>query len=90
MKYDFTIQPNPVKIQGIEAASDVEAQGKLRKMMEEQADSILDAVRKSRWTVTLVQQYETYMPTSTEDLGVASTAQSEAKLDDALEENLFE
>ena len=54
MKYDFTIQPNPVKIQGIEAASDVEAQGKLRKMMEEQADSILDAVRKSRWTVTLV------------------------------------
>ena len=90
MKYDFTIQPNPVKIQGIEAASDVEAQGKLRKTMEEQADSILDAVRKSRWTVTLVQQYETYMPASTEDLGVASTAQSEAKLDDALEENLFE
>lgn len=90
MKYDFTIQPNPVKIQGIEAASDVEAQGKLRKMMEEQAGSILDAVRKSRWTVTLVQQYETYMPTSTEDLGVASTAQSEARTDDALEENLFE
>ena len=30
------------------------------------------------------------MPASTEDLGVASTAQSEAKLDDALEENLFE
>ena len=90
MKYDFAIQPNPVKIQGIEAVSDVEAQGKLRKMMEEQADSILDAVRKSRWTVTLVQQYETYMPTSTEDLGVASTTQSEAKLDDALEENLFE
>lgn len=68
----------------------MEAQGKLRKMMKEQADSILDAVRKSRWTVTLVQQYETYMPTSTEDLGVASTAQSEAKLDDALEENMFE
>lgn len=90
MKYDFTIQPNPVKIQGIEAASDVEAQGKLRKMMEEQADSILDAVRKSRWTVTLVQQYETYMPTSTEDLGVASTAQSEARTDNVLEENLFE
>ena len=34
MKYDFTIQPMPVRIPGIEAQNDVEAQEKLQEMMD--------------------------------------------------------
>lgn len=104
MKYDFTIQPMPVRIPGIEAANDVEAQGKLQGIMNSQTDRILEAVRQSRWTVTLVHQSETYIgtdtarlassansgmePPSRPDPGVEATEKSEARTDDL--EGLFE
>lgn len=102
MKYDFTIQPNPVRIPGIEAENDVDAQRKLQDIMDNQTDRILEAVRYSRWTTTLVHQSETYIGTDTAKLdpgmvvpsrldpGVEATRQSEARTDDVLEENLFE
>lgn len=105
MKYDFTIQPMPVRIPGIEAANDVEAQGKLQEMMDSRTDKILEAVRQSRWTVTLVRQYETRIGTDTArlatptiprpeaesrpDPGVEATVKSEARTDDVLEQDLF-
>lgn len=92
MKYDFTIQPMPVRIPGIEADNDVEAQGKLQEIMDSQTDKILEAVRQSRWTVTLVRQYETHIGTETPsrpDPGVEATEKSEARTDDDLE-GLFE
>ena len=105
MKYDFTIQPMPVRIPGIEAGNDVEAQEKLQEMMDSQTDRILEAVRQSRWTVTLVRQSETYIGTDTArlaslanhgtetpsrpDPGVEATERSEARTDGDLE-GLFE
>lgn len=89
MKYDFTIQPMPVRIPGIEADNDAEAQRKLQDIMDSQTDKILEAVRQSRWTVTLVHQSETYIGTSTADMGVEATEKSEARTDDILDENLF-
>ena len=91
MKYDFTIQPMPVRIPGIEAANDVEAQGKLQEIMDSQTDRILEAVRQSRWTVTLVRQSEMLIGTETPrpDPGVEATERSEARTDGDLE-GLFE
>lgn len=105
MKYDFTIQPMPVRIPGIEAGNDVEAQEKLQEMMDSQTDRILEAVRQSRWTVTLVRQSETYIGTDTArlaslanpgaetpsrpDPGVEATKRSEARTDGMLEQDLF-
>lgn len=91
MKYDFTIQPMPVRIPGIEAANDVEAQGKLQEIMDSQTEKILEAVRQSRWTVTLVHQSETYIGTEAPrpDPGVEATEKSEARTDDVLEQDLF-
>lgn len=104
MKYDFTIQPMPVRIPGIEAGNDVEAQEKLQEMMDSQTDRILEAVRQSRWTVTLVHQSETWIGTGTAQLaaptipgaetprpdpGVEATEKSEARTDGDLE-GLFE
>ena len=91
MKYDFTIQPLPVRIPGIEAENDVEAQGKLQEIMDSQTDRILEAVRQSRWTVTLVRQSETHIGTETPrpDPGVEATKRSEARTDADLE-GLFE
>lgn len=104
MEYDFTIQPMPVRIPGIKAENDVEAQGKLQKIMDSQTEKILEAVRQSRWTATLVRQSETYIGTgtarlatptiprpeteSTVDPGVEATKRSEARTDDL--EGLFE
>lgn len=90
MKYDFTIQPMPVRIPGIEAANDNEAREKLQGIMDNQTESIMAALRQSRWTVTLVQQSETYISSSTYDLGVAATEQSEAKLDDEKKDDVLE
>lgn len=105
MKYDFTIQPMPVRIPGIEAGNDVEAQEKLQEIMDSQTEKILEAVRQSRWTVTLVHQSETYIGTDTArlaspanpgmetlsrpDPGVEATEKSEARTDADLE-GLFE
>ena len=92
MKYDFTIQPMPVRIPGIEAENDVEAQAKLQEIMNSQTDRILEAVRQSRWTVTLVRQSETHIGTeapSRPDPGVEATEKSEARTDGDLED-LFE
>lgn len=91
MKYDFTIQPMPVRIPGIEAENDVEAQGKLQEIMDSQTDRILEAVRQSRWTVTLVRQSEMLIGTETPrpDPGVEATERSEARTDGDLE-GLFE
>lgn len=104
MKYDFTIQPMPVRIPGIEAGNDVEAQEKLQEMMDSQTDRILEAARQSRWTVTLVRQSETYIGTDTArlaslanhgtetprpDPGVEATKRSEARTDGMLEQGLF-
>lgn len=91
MKYDFTIQPMPVRIPGIEAENDAEAQGKLQEIMNSQTDRILEAVRQSRWTATLVCQYETHigMETPRPDPGVEATEKSEARTDDDIE-GLFE
>lgn len=101
MKYDFTIQPNPVRIPGIEAENDVQASNRLQDIMDTQTDRVLEAVRHSRWTVTLVRTEETYIhteypdtATDTEtpipDPGVEATEKSEARTDNVLEENLFE
>lgn len=91
MKYDFTIQPMPVRIPGIEAGNDVEAKGKLQEIMDSQTEKILEAVRQSRWTVTLVHQSETHigMKTPVLDPGVEATERSEARTDDVLEQDLF-
>ena len=80
----------PVRIPGIEAANDNEAREKLQGIMDSQPGKILEAVRQSRWTVTLVQQSETYISSSTYDLGVAATEQSEAKLDDEKKDDVLE
>lgn len=90
MRYDFTIQPMPVRIPGIEAKNDAQARDMLQEIMDSQTDRILEAVRQSRWTVTLVQQSETYISSSTYDLGVAATEQSEAKLDDEKKDDVLE
>lgn len=105
MKYDFTVQPMPVRIPGIEAGNDVEAQAKLQEIMDSQTDRILEAVRGSRWTATLVRQYETHIGTDTArpaspanhgmetpsrpDPGVEATEKSEVRTDDMLEQDLF-
>lgn len=99
MKYDFTIQPMPVRIPGIEAKNDAQARDMLQEIMDSQTDRILEAVRQSRWTVTLVQSGEMYIhePDSNPDTetpsrpdpGVEATEKSEARTDDVLEQDLF-
>lgn len=55
MTYTFTIQPDPIRINGVEAENDVEAEAKVRQMMDERRDEFARALMASRWRMVMVR-----------------------------------
>lgn len=55
MTYTFTIQPDPIRINNVEAENDVQAEAKVRQMMDEQRDEFARALMASRWRMVMVR-----------------------------------
>lgn len=55
MTYTFTIQPDPIRINGVEADNDVQAEAMVRQMMDESRDEFAKALMKSKWRMVMVR-----------------------------------
>lgn len=55
MTYTFTIQPDPIRINGVEADNDVQAEAKVRMMLDEQRDEFAKALMASKWRMVMVR-----------------------------------
>lgn len=55
MTYTFTIQPDPIRINNVEAENDVQAEAYVRQMMDERRDEFATALMASRWRMVMVR-----------------------------------
>lgn len=55
MTYTFTIQPDPIRINGVEAENDVQAESKVRQMLDEQREDFVKALMASKWRMAMVR-----------------------------------
>ena len=55
MTYVFTIQPDPIRITGVEAENDVQAEAYVRQMMDEQRDDFARALMAGKWRMVMVR-----------------------------------
>lgn len=56
MTYTFTIQPDPIRINGVEAESDEAAEAKVRQMMDEHRDELVKALLAGKWRMVLARE----------------------------------
>lgn len=62
MKYDVIVQPDPIRVSGIEAENDTDAEAKVRVMMDEQRNEFARALMASKWRMTLTRSSEIVLP----------------------------
>ena len=55
MTYTFTIQPDPIRINGVEADNDVQAEARVRRMLDEQREDFAKALMASKWRMVMVR-----------------------------------
>ena len=55
MTYVFTIQPDPIRITGVEAENDVQAEAYVRQMMDERREDFAKALMASKWRMVMVR-----------------------------------
>ena len=53
MTYVFTIQPDPIRITGVEAENDVQAEAYVRQMMDERRDEFAKALMVNKWRMVM-------------------------------------
>ena len=54
MTYTFTIQPDPIRINGVEADNDVQAEAWVRMMLDEQREDFAKALMASKWRMMTI------------------------------------
>ena len=56
MTYTFTIQPDPIRISGVEAKNEEEAEAKVHEMLAERRDEFVKALMAGKWRMVLSRE----------------------------------
>lgn len=56
MTYSFTIQPDPIRINGVEAKSEAEAEAKVHELLADQRDEFVAMLLAGKWRMALARE----------------------------------